>query len=76
MQIQKDFEYYHNLHRTVTHALLHLLCHVSASQRYVPTSKRNEILVKYLKAKTKDKHLANIAYFGDCDRSFRFIPIT
>ncbi|ARC95124.1 hypothetical protein B6A42_27325 (plasmid) [Vibrio coralliilyticus] len=60
MQIQKDFEYYHNLHRTVTHALLHLLCHVSASQRYVPTVKRNEILVKYLKSKAKDKHLANI----------------
>lgn len=60
MQIRKDFEYYNNLHHTVTHALLHLLCQVSASQRYVPTSKRNEILVKYLKAKTKDRHLANI----------------
>ena len=60
MQIRKDFEYYHNLHHTVTHALLHLLCQVSASQRYVPTAKRNEILVKYLKAKTKNRHLANI----------------
>ncbi|WP_070962196.1 DUF2913 family protein [Vibrio sonorensis] len=60
MQIRKDFDYYHNLHQTVTHALLHLLCCVSDSQRYVPTSKRNEILVKYLKAKTKDRSLVNI----------------
>ncbi|MCG9575396.1 DUF2913 family protein [Vibrio tubiashii] len=60
MQIQKDFDYYHNLHRTVTDALLHLLFQVSASPRFVPTAKRNEILVKYLKTKAKDKHLVNI----------------
>ncbi|WP_070962747.1 DUF2913 family protein [Vibrio sonorensis] len=60
MQIQKDFEYYHCLHRTVTNALLHLLLQVSASPRFVPTAKRNEILVKFLKAKAKDKDLATI----------------
>lgn len=60
MQIRKDFDYYHNLHRTVTHALLHLLCQVSANPRFVPTVRRNEILVKYLKVKIKDRHLANI----------------
>ena len=60
MQIRKDFDYYHCLHRTVTNALLHLLFQVSASPRFVPTAKRSEILMKYLKAKTKNKHLANI----------------
>ncbi|TVO30909.1 DUF2913 family protein, partial [Vibrio algivorus] len=42
------------------HALLHLLCQVSLSERRVPTAKRNEILVKYLKPKLKDRQLANI----------------
>ncbi len=60
MQIKKDFEYYHNLHDTVTHALLHLLFKVSVSERFVPTAKRNEILVKYLKPKLNDKSLSNI----------------
>ena len=34
-------------------------------------SKQN--IVKYLSYTTLNGH---IAYFGDCDRSFRFIPIT
>lgn len=54
------FDYYYNLHHTITHALLHLLFKVSMSERYVPSSKRNEMLVKYLKPKLNDKSLANI----------------
>ncbi|ANS87346.1 hypothetical protein VSVS12_03645 [Vibrio scophthalmi] len=53
MQIKRDFEYYQNLHTTVSNALLHLLCQISASNRYSPTSARNDILVKYLKPKVK-----------------------
>lgn len=60
MQIKRDFEYYHNLHDIVTHALLHLLGKVSTTPRHVPVAARNEILVKYLKPKVKDKRLANI----------------
>lgn len=60
MQIKKDFDYYHNLHNVITHALLHLLCKVSTSQRFVPTPLRNEILIKYLKPKLADKSLSNI----------------
>lgn len=60
MQIKRDFEYYRNLHTTVSNALLHLLSQVSASSRYCPTSTRNDILVKYLKPKVKEPHLANI----------------
>ncbi|TVO31534.1 DUF2913 family protein, partial [Vibrio algivorus] len=52
--------FYHNMNNTVLHALLHLLCQVSLSERRVPTAKRNEILVKYLKPKLKDRQLANI----------------
>ena len=60
MQIKRDFDYYHNLHDTVTHALLHLLCKVSTTNRHVPMQTRNDILIKYLKPKLKDKRLANI----------------
>ncbi|RJX65818.1 DUF2913 family protein [Vibrio sinensis] len=60
MQIKRDFEYYKNLHATVSHALLHLLSQVAMSQRYCPTSSRNEILIKFLKIKLKDARLANI----------------
>ncbi|MCG9596426.1 DUF2913 family protein [Vibrio sp. Isolate25] len=55
MQIRKDFDYYRCLHSTVTHALLYLLIHVSSSQRHLPTSKRNELLIKYLKPKLKER---------------------
>ena len=40
MQIKRDFEYYHNLHNLVTHALLHLLSKVSETARHVPVSTR------------------------------------
>ncbi|EGQ8101922.1 DUF2913 family protein [Vibrio parahaemolyticus] len=60
MQIKRDFEYYHNLHNLVTHALLHLLSKVSETARHVPVSTRNEILVRYLKPKVNDKRLSNI----------------
>jgi hypothetical protein len=60
MQIKKDFDYYHNLHSVVTHALLHLLCKISTSPRFMPVAKRNEILIKYLKPKLADKSLSNI----------------
>ncbi|MGR5112708.1 DUF2913 family protein [Vibrio jasicida] len=60
MQIKRDFDYYHNLHNIITHALLHLLCQVSASSRFVPVTTRNDILIKYLKPKLYDKSLSNI----------------
>ena len=60
MQIKKDFDYYHNLHNVITHALLHLLCKVSSAQRFVPVTTRNEILIKYLKPKLNDRSLSNI----------------
>ncbi|EHH1078928.1 DUF2913 family protein [Vibrio parahaemolyticus] len=60
MQIKRDFEYYHNLHNLVTHALLHLLGKVSETTRHVPVSTRNEILIKHLKPKVNDKSLSNI----------------
>ncbi|HHY0508155.1 TPA: DUF2913 family protein [Vibrio parahaemolyticus] len=60
MQIKRDFNYYHNLHDLVTHALLHLLCKVAATKRHVPVTTRNDILIKYLKTKLSDKSLSNI----------------
>ncbi|NWK15177.1 DUF2913 family protein [Vibrio parahaemolyticus] len=60
MQIKRDFDYYHNLHNVITHALLHLLCRVSVSTRFVPVATRNDILIKYLKPKLNDKSLSNI----------------
>ena len=60
MQIKRDFDYYHNLHNVITHALLHLLCQVSVSTRFVPVATRNDILIKYLKPKLNDKSLSNI----------------
>lgn len=60
MKITKDFDYYRTLHQTITHALLHLLFQVSTSSRFVPIAKRNEILLKYLKPKMKNKAYAAI----------------
>ncbi|MEJ3625834.1 DUF2913 family protein [Vibrio vulnificus] len=60
MQIKRDFEYYHNLHNLVTHALLHLLSKVSETTRHVPISTRNDILIRYLKPKVNSKALSNI----------------
>ncbi len=60
MQIKRDFNYYYKLNTLVTNALLHLLCKVATSKRYVPISTRNEILIKYLKPKVADKSLSNI----------------
>lgn len=52
--------FFYNLNNTVTHALLHLLFQVSLTSRYVPIAKRNEILIKFLKPKLKERKLANI----------------
>lgn len=60
MQIKKDFEYYENLHTLICHALLHLLGQVAQSDRHVPVSTRNEILVRFLKPKLKQRTLANV----------------
>lgn len=60
MQIKRDFDYYYNLHHVVTHSLLHLLCKVSATERHVPVTTRNDILIKFLKLKLTDKSLANV----------------
>lgn len=45
--------YHALLSNVVDNALLHLYSKVSASTRFVPTIKRNEILVRYLKPKLK-----------------------
>ncbi|HIF9334053.1 TPA: DUF2913 family protein [Photobacterium damselae] len=45
--------YHALLSNVVDNALLHLYSEVSASARFVPTIKRNEILVRYLKPKLK-----------------------
>ncbi len=60
MHIKRDFQYYHNLNNLVTHALLHLLCHVSDSSRFVPLKTRNDILVRYLKKQLNDKAMSHI----------------
>ncbi|WP_010433682.1 DUF2913 family protein [Vibrio cyclitrophicus] len=60
MQIKRDFDYYHNLHNVITHALLHLPCQISASSRFVTVTSRNDILIKHLKPKLNDKSLSNI----------------
>ena len=60
MQIKKDFDYYYNLHNVITNSLLHLLCKVSRSKRFVPVPARNEILIKYLKPKVTEVALSNI----------------
>ncbi|WP_435000012.1 DUF2913 family protein (plasmid) [Vibrio scophthalmi] len=60
MQIKRDFDYYFNLSFVVSNALLHLLVKVSESQRFVPVSTRNEILIKYLKPKMSIKAFANV----------------
>ncbi|MGI9920461.1 DUF2913 family protein [Vibrio owensii] len=56
----REFDYYRNLHQTVCHALLHLHFHLLSSKRFVPVPKRNELLLRYLKPKLKDKRLSNI----------------
>ncbi|ELY5142030.1 TPA: DUF2913 family protein [Vibrio parahaemolyticus] len=56
----KDLHYYRTFHTLVLHALLHLLSTVSMSNRYVPASKRNDILIKYLKPKLKDKAFSHL----------------
>ncbi|GAL14648.1 hypothetical protein JCM19233_5660 [Vibrio astriarenae] len=48
-------QYRDELDTLVTHALLHLLCQVAHSSRFVPSHKRDEILVKFIKPKVSDK---------------------
>ncbi|WP_394230538.1 DUF2913 family protein [Shewanella colwelliana] len=50
-----DGSYYALLSSIVTDSLLHLYLTVSETTRFTPTVKRNEILIKYLKPKLKDK---------------------
>ncbi|WP_227992832.1 MULTISPECIES: DUF2913 family protein [Shewanella] len=44
----------------VDNALLHLYFSVEETSRFIPMSKRNEILVRYLKPKLKDNHYRQI----------------
>ncbi len=53
----RDFDYYAQLNQTVSLALLHLYGQMAQSTRFTPTHKRNDILVKFLKPKLKDKNL-------------------
>lgn len=55
-----DFEYYQNLRRVLTDSLLHLLIQVAYSERFVPIEKRNEVLIRYLKPKLKQKSWSNV----------------
>ncbi|KOO12768.1 hypothetical protein AKJ18_22130 [Vibrio xuii] len=56
----KDLHYYQTFHTLVLNALLHLLFTVSMSNRFVPISKRNDILTKYLKPKLKEKAFSSL----------------
>ncbi|WP_299496418.1 DUF2913 family protein [uncultured Shewanella sp.] len=50
------------LNGLVEHSLLHLYLHCSESSRYIPTQRRNEILIRHLKPKVKNpqySHLKN-----------------
>ncbi|MGR5178875.1 DUF2913 family protein [Vibrio mediterranei] len=60
MNISKEFDYYSNLNTLIVHALLHLHFQISSTTRFVPVTKRNEILIKFLKPKLADKSLSNI----------------
>ncbi|EMQ2878802.1 DUF2913 family protein [Vibrio navarrensis] len=44
-------KYHQAFSEVVLHALLHLLMHKAGSERFLPTKRSNEILVKYLKAR-------------------------
>ncbi|MGR5205261.1 DUF2913 family protein, partial [Photobacterium damselae] len=46
-------KYHALLSELIENSLLHLYGQVSASSRFVPTHKRNEILVRFLKPKVK-----------------------
>ncbi|UKA03959.1 DUF2913 family protein [Photobacterium damselae] len=46
-------EYNDTFSELVENALLHLYGQVALTQRYVPTIKRNEIIIKHLKRKLK-----------------------
>ena len=50
---QKTHKYHVLLANMIDNALLHLYGRVSATSRYVPVVNRNEILVRYLKSKSK-----------------------
>jgi hypothetical protein len=56
----KDLHYYQTFHTLVLNALLHLLFTVSMSDRFIPISKRNDILAKYLKPKLKEKAFSSL----------------
>lgn len=60
MHLKKDFEYYHKLHNTITHALLYLRFQILVNERFIPIKSRNELLVKFLKPKLNDKALSCI----------------
>ncbi|OEE72827.1 DUF2913 family protein [Vibrio genomosp. F6] len=60
MRQAKDQDYYLHLHTLITDALLFLLMSVHLSSRFMPVAKRNEVLVRYLKPKLKEKNLADI----------------
>ena len=47
--MSKELKYYHLLNRVTVNALLHLWLNAALSRRFIPTNKRNEILIKFLK---------------------------
>lgn len=53
-------QYHRELSNIVTHALLHLHCHIAAQQRFVPVHQRNALLIKWLKPKTISKDYASV----------------
>ncbi len=62
--------YKSRLNGLVEHSLLHLYLHCSESSRYIPTQRRNEILVRHLKPKIKSPE-----YKGVKNELKRFIAI-
>lgn len=49
-----DETYKDSLNGLVEHSLLHLYLHCAENSRFIPTAKRNQILVQHLKPKVKD----------------------
>ena len=55
-----DYDYYNCLKNISEYSLLHLYSQVANSDRHIPTTKRNELLVKFLKPKVKDSRWKSV----------------
>ncbi|WP_369686431.1 DUF2913 family protein [Photobacterium leiognathi] len=51
-----DKRYYQLLSELLDNSLLHLYCNISSTTRFTPVHRRNEILVRFIKEKSKEMH--------------------